>query len=324
MEIFVEKFLKSRMLAGFIVFVFVLKVAILATSINFPNNIFFASIVRSQLVQMLNQTRASMGLSPLQESEKLNETALLKAQDMVENGYFNHTSPTGVTPWHWFYEAGYDYKYAGENLAVGFYDSSQVYRAWLDSPSHKENIISPYYTEVGTAVLDGFGPNNAAIVVQVFGAQKTVVTTQPTKTPQTESQKPNQQPESNQQILQIQETQVGPEPESASQPSPELEESQVLSSSVVIDAGENAGLSNFYLKAVNFMLYNYQSALQYVIYTILIAVFASFSYLLSLNLDTTIKNGIATRALALIAIAAISAIISPELVASILPHQIRI
>jgi hypothetical protein len=62
---------------------------------------------------------------------------------------------------------------AGENLGIGFLDSSEVYQAWLDSPTHKANIVSPYYQEIGIAVVEGdFNGSRATIVVQLFGSAK--------------------------------------------------------------------------------------------------------------------------------------------------------
>ena len=123
---------------------------------------------------MVNQTRQSVGLQPLAENSQLDRAAQLKAQNMVQDNYFDHTSPSGISPWYWFSQAGYNYKYAGENLAIGFFDSQEVYDAWLNSPSHKANILNPNYTEVGTAVLSGFGSNNTIVVVQEFGSPQLV------------------------------------------------------------------------------------------------------------------------------------------------------
>src|SRR6185436_7850636 len=98
----------------------------------------------------------------------LNKAAMAKAQDMVKNGYFAHESPQGISPWYWFKQAGYVYKYAGENLAVGFVDSKTVYDAWFNSPSHKANLLNKNYTQVGTAIVSGFD-GNSIVVVQEFG-----------------------------------------------------------------------------------------------------------------------------------------------------------
>ncbi len=166
-----SKFLQSNILLYCVILLLVLKIGTILVSINVPQNIFFADITKFYLENSANRTRQSLGLVPLIVNEKLNQAAQLKAENMIQNNYFNHTSPTGVTPWFWFKQVGYNYKYAGENLAVGFFESQQVYEAWLNSPSHRANIINPNYTEVGTAVLPGFDQNNTIVVVQIFGTQ---------------------------------------------------------------------------------------------------------------------------------------------------------
>ena len=94
-------------------------------SINIPQNIFFADITKSALENFVNQTRQSVGLQPLTENTALDQAAQIKAENMVQDNYFEHTSPSGITPWAWFVQAGYNYKYAGENLAIGFFDSKK-------------------------------------------------------------------------------------------------------------------------------------------------------------------------------------------------------
>lgn len=169
-----QKFLQSRFLLYCAICLLLLKVFTIAIYINFPSNIFFADITKSALVSFINQARQSSGLQPLVESQKLDQAAQLKAEDMVQKQYFSHTSPQGVSPWYWLKTIGYNYKYAGENLAVGFFDSKEVYNAWVNSPSHKANLLNSNYKEVGTAVLDGFGSNNTVVVVQFFASQQPV------------------------------------------------------------------------------------------------------------------------------------------------------
>lgn len=170
--------LKKIATSGFflysVIFLLALKICLVGFAIGFSANFLLADITKSALVDFVNQDREAAGLKVLSENKKLDNAAMLKAQNMLKNNYFNHTSPSGITPWHWFYESGYNYKYAGENLAIGFYDSVEVYNAWLSSPSHKENILNPNYSDVGTAVLNGFGANNATLVVQLFASPETV------------------------------------------------------------------------------------------------------------------------------------------------------
>ena len=169
---FLRKIMESNILLGFVVLLLLLKIVLIGFSVNLPFNVFFADITKITLENLANQTRQSLGLGILASSLKLDQAARLKAEDMVKNQYFSHTSPTGVTPWFWFSQTDYNYKYAGENLAIGFFDSEEVYRAWLDSPSHKANLVNPNYREIGTAIASGFGQNKAVVVVQFFGKPK--------------------------------------------------------------------------------------------------------------------------------------------------------
>ena len=90
---------------------------------------------------------------------------------MVKNGYFAHTSPSGLTPWYWFGNVGYDFTYAGENLAVNFSDSQDVTRAWLNSPEHRANIMDSNYTQIGIATAQGtYNGQSATYVVELFGS----------------------------------------------------------------------------------------------------------------------------------------------------------
>lgn len=179
-----------------VVFLLVLQAAVFVALAGFSYQWFSADISKIALETLANQARIQADLQPLAENPQLEKAAQMKAQDMVAQGYFQHTSPTGITPWFWFSKAGYNYKYAGENLAIGFFESQDVFNAWLDSPTHKANILNSNYKEVGTAVLSGFGQNGAIVVVQEFGSKmpaKAVVTKpSPTPFPAVEAQKPIQ------------------------------------------------------------------------------------------------------------------------------------
>jgi hypothetical protein len=106
----------------------------------------------------------------LQRNTVLDTAAKLKAEDMAKNEYFSHFSPTGVSPWHWFDQAGYVYAHAGENLAIHFTDSSEVVEAWMDSPTHRQNIVNSLYTEIGVGTAKGkFDGYDTVYVVQLFG-----------------------------------------------------------------------------------------------------------------------------------------------------------
>ncbi len=129
-----------------------------------------ASVVASVLVDLTNDNRMTYHEKPLIRNAKLDTAAQLKGEDMAKFGYFAHESPAGVTPWHWFKQAGYAFVYAGENLAINFTESSDIEKAWLDSPTHKANLLDVKFHEIGIATVEGTYENNPTIfVVQMFG-----------------------------------------------------------------------------------------------------------------------------------------------------------
>lgn len=126
-----------------------------------------------QIVRLVNQDRARHGLPELVVDPTLNLAALAKLQDMQKNNYFAHVSPEGTNPWFWFKSLGYNYTYAGENLAEGFTDPNDLENSWMSSASHRANILSPFYSEVGLAMIT---KNNTSLIVQFFGSRENKVT----------------------------------------------------------------------------------------------------------------------------------------------------
>lgn len=89
---------------------------------------------------------------------------------MFAENYWAHFSPSGKDPWGFISSAGYKFSYAGENLAKNFYTSDEVIRAWMNSPSHKENIINGNFQDIGVAVEDGtLNGQKTTLIVQMFG-----------------------------------------------------------------------------------------------------------------------------------------------------------
>ena len=101
------------------------------------------------LLLQTNQQRTTNGLSALTINAKLNQAAQAKANDMVTRNYWSHNTPDGVEPWAFFDNAGYAYFKAGENLAFGFMTSSDTITGWMNSPSHRENLLNSSFQEVG-------------------------------------------------------------------------------------------------------------------------------------------------------------------------------
>src|SRR5665647_2242235 len=116
---------------------------------------FAGGISSGEVITLANESRAIAGLSILTENKDLSLAATEKANDMINNDYFAHTSPTGVDPWHWFKNAGYNYKYAGENLAVNYTNAKDQDTAWMNSTTHRANILNPQYQDIGVAVVAG-------------------------------------------------------------------------------------------------------------------------------------------------------------------------
>ncbi|PIR83995.1 hypothetical protein COU18_01135 [Candidatus Kaiserbacteria bacterium CG10_big_fil_rev_8_21_14_0_10_51_14] len=131
----------------------------------------YASVVAAVLVDLANGDRADNSLGTLTMNPILVAAAQAKADDMAGKGYFAHTAPDGTDSWHWFQEAGYTFSYAGENLAVDFSDSVDVERAWMQSPTHRDNILGQQFTEIGIATAQGMYEGRfTTFVVQMFAA----------------------------------------------------------------------------------------------------------------------------------------------------------
>lgn len=134
-------------------------------------NDFIASVLPAVLVDLANADRTAFALRSLSINPALEKAARLKAEDMAAKSYFAHYSPLGVSPWHWFGEAGYTFVYAGENLAIQFDDSAAVNIAWMNSPTHRANILSTHFTEIGIAAARGiYQGQETLFVVQMFGS----------------------------------------------------------------------------------------------------------------------------------------------------------
>lgn len=147
-------------------------ITIITIFVAFPALSNAKSFSSSEIISLTNNERTNLELTGLQENAKLNQAAMLKAQDMFSNQYFAHTSPTGTNSWYWFDKVNYNYQYAGENLAIGFTDSYDAVSAWMASPTHKANIVNENYNEIGVAVLGGtFEDHYTYIIVQEFGTQ---------------------------------------------------------------------------------------------------------------------------------------------------------
>ena len=142
-----------------------------------------SDISASDIIKYTNQDRGQNGAGLLVESSALDQATIAKANDMFAQNYWAHISPTGKTPWEFIRSANYSYSAAGENLARDFDKSSQVVEAWMNSPSHKENLLSDKFTEIGVGVVNGtLEGKETTLVVQMFGRPvNQVVAAKPTE-----------------------------------------------------------------------------------------------------------------------------------------------
>lgn len=135
-----------------------------------------ANVTALGLLNDTNTERTRQGEEALRYDEQLSSAAFLKAQDMFKQQYWAHTAPDGTTPWKWFGEAGYNYAFAGENLAKNFTTTQATVTAWMASTHHRENILNPQYSDVGFAVMDGIlNGKQTTIVVALYGTPASAV-----------------------------------------------------------------------------------------------------------------------------------------------------
>lgn len=125
------------------------------------------------LLLLTNAQRQQNNLPALQLNGQLNAAAAAKAANMFAENYWAHNSPSGKTPWDFIHGAGYNYVYAGENLARGFSTAQDTINAWMASPGHRANVLSANYADVGFAIAQGnlTGDPNTVLVVEEFGSQ---------------------------------------------------------------------------------------------------------------------------------------------------------
>lgn len=124
------------------------------------------------LLASTNTQRASDGDGQLSINSQLMNAAQAKANDMASRNYWSHNTPDGQEPWVFVRDAGYQYQAVGENLAYGFADSNATITGWLNSPSHRENMLNGVYTEVGFGIANSedYQTNgNQTIVVALYG-----------------------------------------------------------------------------------------------------------------------------------------------------------
>jgi uncharacterized YkwD family protein/spore coat assembly protein SafA len=110
------------------------------------------STQENEVARLVNAERAKAGLPALKINWQLSRVARYKSADMANKGYFSHNSPTYGTPFQMMENFGLRFSAAGENIAYGQKTPAEVMRDWMNSPGHRNNILSRSYTEIGVGL----------------------------------------------------------------------------------------------------------------------------------------------------------------------------
>jgi len=134
----------------------------------------------SQVIALTNLERSKANVQLVKPNSLLSTAAQKKADSMIAAGVFEHYYENEgdiVNPWQFILESGYDYFHAGENLGKDFTQSTTLVQAWMDSPTHRENLLNPDYTEIGVAVVQGpyLDKEETTLIVQLFATPVSAV-----------------------------------------------------------------------------------------------------------------------------------------------------
>lgn len=138
-----------------------------------------APITDQNVENLINEERIQRGITPLKVNSELDSAAFSKSQDMIKHQYFEHYA-LGLSPWDFITGQGYEYLYAGENLAMDFQTSEGMVNAWMNSKTHRDNILNPDYNEMGIGIVkgtyaDNSGTRETTMVTNMFATQKPAV-----------------------------------------------------------------------------------------------------------------------------------------------------
>ncbi len=124
--------------------------------LNIPTADSSVTSYEQEVIRLVNAERAKQGLKPLTYDWELGRVAHYKSQDMRDNKYFAHNSPTYGTPFQMMKSFGISYRSAGENIARGQKTPQAVVNAWMNSSGHRANILNSSFTHIGVGyVADG-------------------------------------------------------------------------------------------------------------------------------------------------------------------------
>lgn len=140
------------------------------------------------LLSSTNAQRTNHGRAALKLNTQLANAAQAKANHMIAHNYWSHVTPDGQEPWVFIQNAGYAYNKAGENLAYGFATSADTIIGWMNSPTHKANMLDSTFTEVGFGFANGSnfnGDGQQTVVVAMYGQPQALAAAAPASPPAT-------------------------------------------------------------------------------------------------------------------------------------------
>ncbi len=167
------KVLHLSSLSFYIVALLVFQIGLTTIGKYYPSVLSYASNIT--IIDLLNETnnrRQQNSVGTVQLNDQLSDAARRKSANMFTEQYWAHVSPSGKDPWSFISAAGYNFLFAGENLARDFGDSKAVVDAWMNSPTHRDNLLNSRYKDVGFAITNGkYGEHETTLVVQMFGTK---------------------------------------------------------------------------------------------------------------------------------------------------------
>lgn len=168
------KLLRTRSLTLIVVILALLKVTIALYIFYFTAyQAKMSENMAVQVLELVNRDRVAQNLKPLSMNTVLNSSALNKANNMITDNYFAHYSPDGKKPWDFIDRNSYAYLFVGENLAMNFTSAESAHQALMLSPTHKENIMSDKYADIGLAIVNGeIAGKNTNILVELFAIRQ--------------------------------------------------------------------------------------------------------------------------------------------------------
>lgn len=198
-------------------------------ALNLSGKALAASIDSASLMEKINQERVNRNIPALLTSPRLSVASAAKTDDMFTRGYFDHVDPDGHYVWPTIEAAGYKpYRLLGENLAIDFSTEDGIIRAWIDSPTHRDNMLRAEFADQGLNARYGdFQSRYTSLVTSLFGSLAIEVKPKIPPAPQPEAPPPS--PPAN------------PQPNPAPAPVPKPEAPQVENKTAPLEKAPSKG-----------------------------------------------------------------------------------